>query len=200
MEFWSSLRQNRRQHVTNLLQIRAMLLHVFESLSKTCNALQHCKYRKTSSTTGCYTRMIFRASYHCKSALQIDQRSNTTFRFRCTDLFLASICCAGNFRLSPLLGYSRPFEILVYFVSDTRNPTRGGSPGLSEDAERTHFDISHHHVAPAHLNPPPPLLRPHPPHPLHPPPPPPPTHTHTHLNFQPCTCHQSFPAFSSLRS
>ena len=48
------------------------LLQVFESPSKTRNALQHCKYcRKKSSETGCYTRTIFRAtSYHCKSALQ----------------------------------------------------------------------------------------------------------------------------------
>ena len=72
--------KNRRQHVTltNLLQIRAMLLQVFESLSKACNALQHCKYRKKSSATGCYTRTIFRATpNHCKSALQMDQRSTT---------------------------------------------------------------------------------------------------------------------------
>ena len=34
---------------------------------KTYNTLQHCKYRKKSSATGCYTRTIFRAtSYHCK--------------------------------------------------------------------------------------------------------------------------------------
>ena len=58
-----------QQHVTltTLLQICAMLLQVFESLSKTCNALQSCKHRKKSSTT----------SYHCKLALQINQ-CNTT--------------------------------------------------------------------------------------------------------------------------
>ena len=53
------------------------LLQFFESLLKSCNALQHCNnIRKKSSATGCYTRTIFRA----KLALQIDQR-NTTFTF-----------------------------------------------------------------------------------------------------------------------
>ena len=42
--------------------------------------LQHCKYCKKSSATGCYTRTILRAtSYHCKLALHIDQ-CNTTLR------------------------------------------------------------------------------------------------------------------------
>ena len=54
--------------------------YTFESLSKTSNALQHCKYRKKSFAAGRYTRMIFRAtSYHCKLALQVDQ-CNITFR------------------------------------------------------------------------------------------------------------------------
>ena len=90
--------KNWRQHITltNLLRIRAMLLQVFESLSKTCNVLQHCKYRKKLSATGCYTRTIFRAtSYHCKLALQVD-RCNT-LRIRSIEPFDA--ICEGPTRV-----------------------------------------------------------------------------------------------------
>ena len=52
-------------------QCRCKFLNRFQKLATRCG---HCKYRKNSSAMGCYTRAIFRAtSYHCKSALQIDQ-------------------------------------------------------------------------------------------------------------------------------
>ena len=70
----------RRFAVMNSLQIHATVLQVFESLSKTCNALQHCKHREKSFAMGCYTSTIFSAtSYRCKSSLQIDQ-CKTTFK------------------------------------------------------------------------------------------------------------------------
>ena len=57
-----------------------MLLQVFELLSKTCNALQTLiKPQKIVHNGVLRYETIFRAtSYHCKSALQIDQ-CNTTF-------------------------------------------------------------------------------------------------------------------------
>ena len=62
-----------------------------ESLSKTSNVLQHCKYRKKSSATECYTRTIFRAtSYHCKLALQVDQCNITLMM---ASRLGASLCC-----------------------------------------------------------------------------------------------------------
>ena len=59
---------------------RRFATHVSRTnFSKTCNTLQHCKYREKSFATGRYTKMIFRAtSYHCKLGLQVDQ-CNTTF-------------------------------------------------------------------------------------------------------------------------
>ena len=69
-----------RRFATHVFRTNLQTCYTFESLSKTSNALQHCKYRKKSSATGCYTRTIFRAtSYHCKLALQVDQ-CNTTLK------------------------------------------------------------------------------------------------------------------------
>ena len=69
-----------RRFATHVFCTNLQTCYTFESLSKTSNALQHCKYRKKSFATGRYTRMIFRAtSYHCKLALQVDQ-CNITLR------------------------------------------------------------------------------------------------------------------------
>ena len=56
-----------RRFATHVSRTNLQTWYTFKSLSKTSNALQHCKYRKESSATGCYTGTIFRAtSYHCK--------------------------------------------------------------------------------------------------------------------------------------
>ena len=75
MLHWSTCNANlQRRFATHVFRTNLQTCYTFESLSKTSNALQHCKYRKESSATGCYTRTIFRAtSYHCKLALQVDQ-------------------------------------------------------------------------------------------------------------------------------
>ena len=80
MLHWSTCNANlQRRFATHVFCTNLQTCYTFESLSKTSNALQHCKYRKKSFATGRYTRMIFRAtSYHCKLALQVDQ-CNTTF-------------------------------------------------------------------------------------------------------------------------
>ena len=77
---WSTCNANlQRRFATHVFRTNLQTCYTFESLSKTCNTLQHCKYREKSSATGRYTKMIFRAtSYHCKLALQVDQ-CNTTF-------------------------------------------------------------------------------------------------------------------------
>ena len=83
MLHWSTCNANlQRRFATHVFRTNLQIWYTFESLSKTSNALQHCKYRKESSATGCYTGKIFRAtSYHCKLALQVDQ-CNTTFKTR----------------------------------------------------------------------------------------------------------------------
>ena len=79
MLHWSTCNANlQRRFTTHVFHTNLQTCYTFELLSKTSKALQHCKYRKKSSATGCYTRMIFRAtSYRCKLALQVDQ-CNTT--------------------------------------------------------------------------------------------------------------------------
>ena len=75
--------KHRRQRVTltnfsKFAQCCCKFLNRFQKLA--LNALQHCRYRKKKKTsaTGCYTKTIFDAtSYHCESALQIEQ-CNTT--------------------------------------------------------------------------------------------------------------------------
>ena len=83
MLHWSTCNANlQRRFATQVSRMNLQTCYTFESLSKTCNVLQHCKYRKKSSATGCYTGMIFRAtSCRCKLALHVDQ-CNTTFRPR----------------------------------------------------------------------------------------------------------------------
>ena len=77
---WSTCNANlQRRFATHVFRTNLQTCYTFQSLSKISNALQHCKYRKKSSATGCCTRTIFReTSYHCKLALQVDQ-CNTTF-------------------------------------------------------------------------------------------------------------------------
>ena len=88
MLHWSTCNANlQRRFATHVFCTNLQTYYTFESLSKTSNALQHCKYRKKSFATGRYTGMIFRAtSYHCKLALQVDQ-CNITFT-----LVLFKIC------------------------------------------------------------------------------------------------------------
>ena len=78
---WSTCNANlQRRFATHVFCTNLQTCYTFESLSKTSNALQHCKYRTKSFATGRYTRIIFRAtSYHCELALQVDQ-CNITFR------------------------------------------------------------------------------------------------------------------------
>ena len=80
MLHWSTCNANlQRRFATHVSRTNWQTCYTFESLSKTCNTLQHCKYREKSFATGRYTKMIFRAtSYYCKLALQVDQ-CNTTF-------------------------------------------------------------------------------------------------------------------------
>ena len=63
---WSTCSANlQRRFATHVSRMNLQTCYTFESLSKTCNTLQHCKYREKSFATGRYTRMIFRAtSYH----------------------------------------------------------------------------------------------------------------------------------------
>ena len=81
MLHWSTCNANlQRRFATHVSRTNLQTCYTFESLSKTCNTLQHCKYREKSFATGRYTKMIFRAtSYHCKLALQVEQ-CNTTLR------------------------------------------------------------------------------------------------------------------------
>ena len=78
---WSTCNANlQRRLATHVSRTNLQTCYTFESLSKTCNTLQHCKYREKSFATSRYTGMIFRAtSYHCKLALQVDQ-CNTALR------------------------------------------------------------------------------------------------------------------------
>ena len=84
MLHWSTCNANLQcRFATHVFCTNLQTCYTFESLSKTSNALQHCKYRKKSFATGRYTRMIFRAtSYHCKLALQVDQCNITFMTFR----------------------------------------------------------------------------------------------------------------------
>ena len=101
MLHWSTCNANlQRRFATHVSRTNLHTCYTFESLSKTCNTFQHCKYREKSFATGRYTKMIFRAtSYHCKLALQVDQ-CNTTFRahrsFRIMDKFMAPITMSDN--------------------------------------------------------------------------------------------------------
>ena len=82
MEFWSSLRQKSTAagYTVKFVPNSRMAVVIFWMAFKTCNALQHCKYRKNSSATGCYSITIFRAtSHHCKSALQMQLDCVTLF-------------------------------------------------------------------------------------------------------------------------
>ena len=70
---WSTCNANlQRRFATHVFRTNLQTCYTFESLSKTFKALQHCKYRKKSSATGCYTRMIcfaqhrIIASWRCK--------------------------------------------------------------------------------------------------------------------------------------
>ena len=83
MLHWSTCNANLQgQFATHVSRTNLQTCYTFESLSKTCNPLQHCKYREKSFATGRYTKMISRAtSYHCKLALQVDQ-CNFTLKVR----------------------------------------------------------------------------------------------------------------------
>ena len=82
MLHWSTCNAKQQcRFATHVFCTNLQTCYTLESLPKTSNALQHCKYRKKSFATGRYTRMIFCAtSDHCNLALQVDQ-CNITFRF-----------------------------------------------------------------------------------------------------------------------
>ena len=72
MLHWSTCNANlQRRFATHVSRTHLQTFYTFESLSKTSNALQHCKYRKKSSEAECNTRTFFAqhriiASWRCK--------------------------------------------------------------------------------------------------------------------------------------
>ena len=72
MLHWPTCNANlQRRFATHVSRTNLQTCYTFESLSKTCKTLQHCKYRKKSFATGHYTEWFFAqhriiASWRCK--------------------------------------------------------------------------------------------------------------------------------------